>query len=553
MHPFALKSGHTGRAHAKRARRLAACTALALSAGILLAAPASADDAKGADAPKAVGSTPRNISSDNILYQNREGYLYLSPGTKAPDYPFVINNPDDPANYVVYKDVIAPGDLQGDGEPEILTLTASGTLTLRTCFSPDRNAGPPTWSGNGWQKYNKVVAPGDLTGDGHNDLVARTPSGDLYLYVSTGRIEGQPFEPGVKVASGWQAYDQIVGMNDATDDGIGDVVTRTPAGDLYFHEGTGDPSEPFKAPFKIGYGYDTYNQLVGLDDVNGDGRGDLMGRKTNGDTYIYHSLGDGRVQARITGKSGWQKASLFAGAGGNPDSGKRNVIAAAPEGTGYVYESLNNGELYGASEGPSLSRDGLSRNASSLNDDGKSDVLRVEDDDLYLGYNKISAGWGVYDDIVGPGDLSGDGAGDLLARDTKGDLFLYQGNGQGTALAAKVKVGYGYGTYRFIVGAGDLTGDGRADVVAIAKDGTLYRYEGTGKASAPLKARVKIGSGFDIYNKFAAVDNLNGDGRTGLVGVNGYGDLYRYASTGTGELSKRVLIDSDFNKYKALY
>ncbi|MEU2025947.1 hypothetical protein ABZ565_27925 [Streptomyces sp. NPDC016469] len=69
-------------------------------------------------------------------------------------------------------------------------------------------------------------------------------------------------------------------MKDATDDGIGDVVTRTPAGDLSFHEGTGDPPEPFKAPFKIGYGYDTYNQLVGLDDVNGDGRGDLMGRKT---------------------------------------------------------------------------------------------------------------------------------------------------------------------------------------------------------------------------------------------------------------------------------
>ncbi|MEU2025946.1 hypothetical protein ABZ565_27915 [Streptomyces sp. NPDC016469] len=78
-------------------------------------------------------------------------------------------------------------------------------------------------------------------------------------------------------------------------------------------------------------------------------------------------------------------------------------------------------------------------------------------------------------------------------------------------------------------------------------------YEGTGKASAPLKARVTIGSGFHIYNKFAAVDNLNGDGRTGLVGVNGYGDLYRYASTGTGELSKRVLIDYDFNEYKALY
>ncbi|WP_330313496.1 VCBS repeat-containing protein [Streptomyces sp. NBC_00523] len=556
MHLSTRKSGRTGRARSKRASRIAACTALVLSAGMLLAAPASADDAKGAEAPKAVGSTPRmDITGDgrsDILYQTREGYLFQSVGTSVADYPLELHAPEGATGHTIYKDIIAPGDLQGDGQPELLTLTASGTLTLHPMVGMDPTGGTPTWSGKGWQKYNKIVAPGDLTGDGHNDLIARTPAGDVYLYVSTGRIDGEPFEPAVKVASGWNTYDQIVGLNDSTGDGIGDVVTRTPSGDLYFHMGTGNPSKPFKAASRIGYGFDTYNQLVGVDDVNGDGYGDLMGRRPNGDTYIYRFSGLGHYRARIPGTFGWQKAAMFVGAGGNPAFGKRSVTGVTSEGAGYVYDSKNNGELFARTRGFDYT-EGRLRIASSLDDGGRADDLWVRDGSLYIGYNRIGDGWNIYNDLIGPGDLSGDGAGDILARDTKGDLFLYQGNGKGTALAARIKVGYGYGSYRHIVGAGDLTGDGRADVVGIAKDGTLYLYEGTGKASAPLKARVKIGSGFDIYNKFAAIGDLNGDGRADLVGVNGYGDLYRYTSTGTGKLNKRVRIGYGFNTYKALY
>ncbi|WP_330240486.1 FG-GAP repeat domain-containing protein [Streptomyces sp. NBC_00525] len=520
---------------------------------MLLAAPASADDAKGADAPKAVGSTPRmDITGDgrsDILYQNRQGLLMQSVGATVEDYPVGFNDPADPYEQLVYKDIIAPGDLQRDGQVELLTLTESGTLTLHPMVGMDPTGGTPTWSGKGWQKYNKIVAPGDLTGDGHNDLIARTPAGDVYLYVSTGRIDGEPFEPAVKVASGWERYDQLVGMNDSTGDGIGDVVTRTPDGYLYFYGGTGDPAKPFKPPFMIGYGFDTYNQLVGVDDINGDGLGDLMGRKENGDTYVYRALSNGHLRMRTPSTFGWHKAALLVGAGGNPGASKRSILGVNATGGGFWYDSKNNGELF-SRVGRLPQPEGWL--AASLNDDGQADNLWVDNGVLYIAGVRIGSGWGVYNDLIGPGDLSGDGAGDLLARDTKGDLYLYRGNGKGTALAAKIKVGYGYGSYRHIVGAGDLTRDGRADVVGIAGDGTLYLYEGTGKASAPLKARVKIGSGFDIYNKFAAIGDLNGDGRTDLVGVNGYGDLYRYTSTGTSTINKRKQIGYGFNIYTAL-
>ncbi|MFJ8027477.1 FG-GAP repeat domain-containing protein [Streptomyces sp. NPDC096311] len=57
----------------------------------------------------------------------------------------------------------------------------------------------------------------------------------------------------------------------------------------------------------------------------------------------------------------------------------------------------------------------------------------------------------------------------------------------------KVAAGWG-GSYNVVVGAGDITGDGKADLVARDTAGNLYRQNGTGKGS--FAARVKIGSGW---------------------------------------------------------
>ncbi|MCX4775381.1 hypothetical protein [Streptomyces sp. NBC_01264] len=51
-----------------------------------------------------------------------------------------------------------------------------------------------------------------------------------------------------------------------------------------------------------------------------------------------------------------------------------------------------------------------------------------------------------------------------------------------------------------IAGQGDLTGDSKTDLVARKPNGELYRYAGTGNASAPFQKPVKIGCGFQAYN-----------------------------------------------------
>jgi hypothetical protein len=59
---------------------------------------------------------------------------------------------------------------------------------------------------------------------------------------------------------------------------------------------------------------------------------------------------------------------------------------------------------------------------------------------------KVGGGWQIYNSLVGVGDASGDGKADLLARDTAGVLWAYRGNGKGL-FATRMKVGTGWQMY----------------------------------------------------------------------------------------------------------
>jgi hypothetical protein len=110
---------------------------------------------------------------------------------------------------------------------------------------------------------------------------------------------------------------------------------------------------------------------------------------------------------------------------------------------------------------------------------------------------KLYDNWKTYKKVVGAGDLNGDGIGDLLAQDTANNLYRYYGKGDGTFSArTKLYTAWG-GSYNAVVGVGDITGDGRADLVSRDTGGTVWRNDGDGKGS--FGARVKIATGWQGY------------------------------------------------------
>ena len=148
---------------------------------------------------------------------------------------------------------------------------------------------------------------------------------------------------------------------------------------------------------------------------------------------------------------------------------------------------------------------------TDLNRDGLDDlVVRTTDGHLYFLSGDgtpptlVGGGWNVMRSIVTPGDITGDGLPDLVGTDTSGTSWTYPGNGKGT-FGARIRIGGGWNTYSGqIYGKGDLTGDGRPDMVARDSSGSLWLYKGTGSASAPWAPRTRIGGGWQIYNAFAA-------------------------------------------------
>ncbi|MCZ0979901.1 VCBS repeat-containing protein [Streptomyces diastatochromogenes] len=159
------------------------------------------------------------------------------------------------------------------------------------------------------------------------------------------------------------------------------------------------------------------------------------------------------------------------------------------------------------------------------------------------GSGRIGSGWGIYDRLESVGNIAGTTAPDVLARDRSGVLWLYQGTGdRDKPLAGRTKIGGGWQIYNELTGGSDLTGDGRADLVATDKSGDLWLYKGTGSATAPFAARKKIGTGWGIYNQLTATGNLAGGPAGDLVARDKAGVLWLYLGKGDGTFAARTKV-----------
>ncbi|WP_371661397.1 FG-GAP-like repeat-containing protein [Streptomyces sp. NBC_00280] len=161
----------------------------------------------------------------------------------------------------------------------------------------------------------------------------------------------------------------------------------------------------------------------------------------------------------------------------------------------------------------------------------------------------LGTGFGGYDVLTSPGDLTGDGWADLIARDRAGVLWRYSGDGKG-GLEARVRLVAGQGGYTRLVGAGDLNADGIGDMVGLDRAGVLWRWLGNGKGA--FGARVRIAGGISV-NALAVPGDLTGDGRPDLVGRDSAGALWRWNGTASATFGTKARIATGWSGYTGLY
>ncbi|MEU0596791.1 VCBS repeat-containing protein [Streptomyces sp. NPDC006393] len=404
---------------------------------------------------------------------------HLTSGATAPDGTLFARGGTVAENEGVYR--IAPGQdgvpaatlVASTGEPTRVTLTGN---SIPAVVDLDANGGtaPMVWNlsrGNvemtvtlrhvrtGKTRTVSFTNPGTPVRFDWEGGLGQMPTGSAYNGDYTWTLVAKPLNaigPDL-TASGTFKVVRTPKPHDFDDNGSPNVLARDTSGRLWNSDTYFDPYNPGHLSEHetklVGSGWGIYNQIETVGNVGGASHADLVARDGSGVLWLYLGRGDGTFASRTKIGGGWNTYNQLTGGTDYTGDGRADLLARDTSGVLWLYKGTGDWRAPFAS--------------------------RV----------RVGGGWGVYDDITAVGNVGGAAAGDLVARDRDGVLWLYLGYGNGT-FASRTKIGGGWNTYSDLVGIGDVDRDGRPDLFAYDKNhNRTYFYSGTGKWQAPFAFR----------------------------------------------------------------
>ena len=367
----------------------------------------------------------------------------------------------------------------------------------------------------------------DVNGDGYADVVVGATGGvgnAGHAYVYLGSAAGLATSPATTLTglSGVDGSfgDSVASAGDVNGDGYADVIVGASdyGGKAYVYLGSADglaasPATSLTGP-DVGGAFGT--SVASAGDVNGDGYADVIvgaseASSESGKSYVYLGSAAGVATSPATTLAGPDGAhssfgiSVASAGDVNGDSYADVVVgaftASNQRGKAYVYL----GSAAGLPTSPTTTLTGL--DAASL-----------------FGLSVASAG-----------DVNGDGYADVVvgasldASSYIGKAYVYLGSGAGLADAPATKLsGSGGANGDFgsaVASAGDVNGDGYADVVVGAPNasmstGEAYVYLGSAAGLADVPATTLTGpdgANGEFGGSVASAGDVNGDGYADVV------------------------------------
>jgi secreted trypsin-like serine protease len=210
--------------------------------------------------------------------------------------------------------VILQTDLNRDGFQDFVIRTTGGTIYWKH-FVLNAAQTSGSWAKTqlftGWSTRTSIITPGDVTGDGNPDILSSDTAGALYLYPGKGN---GTFGTRVTInASGWTQYKQVIGHGDFNGDGLNDLLAFGKNNSVYLYKGTGSATKPFAARIQVRTGW-TYTKLVTTGDLGSDGIADVLARDSSGVLWLYKGTGQatsGIFATRIRIGSNWNQYNVF--------------------------------------------------------------------------------------------------------------------------------------------------------------------------------------------------------------------------------------------------
>ncbi|SEC76413.1 VCBS repeat-containing protein [Streptomyces sp. TLI_105] len=306
------------------------------------------------------------------------------------------------------------------------------------------------------------------TGKKLTKRLAAPVSGNRFTYVWDGVLDGisAPNGPytwkvtatptdgvgGPASVSGTLQVQRQANAHDFDDNGSTDVLARDTAGVLWrddLFDGPVNGQIKSARRTKLGAGFQAYNAIEAAGNLAGGPAGDFVARDTTGVLWSFLGKGDGTFVNRTRIGAGWGSYNKIAAGSDLTGDGRPDLVAVDTSGALWLHKATGNWAA------PYATRIKLA-----------------------------SAGFNAYNQITAVGNTAGGAAGDLVARDTAGVLWLFLGKGDGT-FAPRIKVGAGWGVFSQLAWAGDLDNDGRGDLIGYGSGGT-WAYLGTGSTTTPF-------------------------------------------------------------------
>ncbi|MBW8871809.1 MAG: VCBS repeat-containing protein [Leifsonia sp.] len=482
--------------------------------------------------------------------------------------------------------VVGGGDLNGDGKPDLLARKPDGSLWFYAGIGKTPNgagylAAKKIASGMGI--YNQILIPGDITGDGKADVLARRTDGALVLFAGTGIIDSghSGLAPAVTLGYGWDAYTDIIASGDVNGDHKADLLARRPDGSLWRYSGTGQVSGSdvgFLNGVKVGLSWNVFTQVVGAGDLDHDGWADLVALRPDGSLWLYRGSSTGYAAGVTVSVAGLSPSDLLIPAGDADGDGSPDLLTRTASGALYFHAgTIASLPGYGAPQTVGAGWQSFSTviGAGDLNGDADPDIVTIRGDgtlwsyrgkgssagvnNSYLSGTLIGWGWSSFVRVIDAGDVDGNGTGDLVAVRSDGTLWLYLStgtvaSGQPTYEAGRL-IGTGWTVFDKII-AGDFDGDGKRDLLATRTDGSLWFYPGIPRSNGSgwSGPGALAGVGWSGFTGFVTSGDSNGDGKTDLVAKRGDGTLWFYAglgktSTGTPGFRAGVQVGSGWGTF----